>query len=176
MTLWLVAPEKTPGPSSEPTLVNSVASSNYSESEAASEAEAETLTDVPASTLRKRRTRKKSYCCNPCHEEGLCSSEEESDCPPTPVDDYFPDLSLPDKDTIDQAFAEYLEDTMAPRILPQYRGQDSACDDGSVMGSFLDSFSPYHEMSHPQCDFGKVLGRLLTEWYAVGASLLAAAG
>ncbi|KAI0347642.1 hypothetical protein BDW22DRAFT_1349674 [Trametopsis cervina] len=39
----------------------------------------------------------------------------------------------------------------------------------------VDTFSPYAEMCHPQCDFGKVLARLVTEWYAVGGCLLATA-
>ena len=39
----------------------------------------------------------------------------------------------------------------------------------------LDSFSPYRRLSHPRCDFGDVLRGLLSEWYSVGACLLATA-
>ena len=67
-------------------------------------------------------------------------------------------------------------DSCCPAILPQYSSETlEEYRPLSLMESVLDKFAPYREISDPRCDFGKVLGRLVTEWYAVGGCLLATA-
>lgn len=65
------------------------------------------------------------------------------------------------------------EDWIAPRVLPRYVDQMSLAGSFTVAETALDYFAPYKELSEASEDseFEKVLGRLLTEWYVVGASV-----
>lgn len=111
------------------------------------------------------------------------SSEDEPWMPPTPPDDYF-----------DGAFDGGSEDPCgstlqgsgamcSPCILPMHANSDqqsvySMERSVSFAASVVDSFGPYHELceAEREDDVGKVekvLGRLLTEWYVVGASVSA---
>lgn len=118
--------------------------------------------------LRKRRVRQRGYCSNPSHEDEFCSSEEP-ESPFTPTDESPGELSY-------DPFLQ-IEDFDDPlRILPQFSGDQSTSDARSSAESILARVSPYHEMMDDHCDFASVLSRLTTEWFAVGASLLATIG
>ncbi|KAI0696892.1 hypothetical protein C8T65DRAFT_663130 [Cerioporus squamosus] len=108
-------------------------------------------------------------------ESSSCSGVE-SDSPPTPQDDYFPPLY--DEGCVEEEIA------ISPSMLPRYADQISVV---SVEASLsfaeacVDRFAPYHELREAEEEGDsekgeKVLGRLLTEWYVVGASLLGLAG
>ena len=104
--------------------------------------------------------------------ESSSCSDEESDSPPTPQDEYFPPLPIYEG-------CEEEEVVISPSVLPRYADQMSVV---SVEASLsfaeacIDRFAPYHELREAEeendCDKAeKVLGRLLTEWYVVGASV-----
>lgn len=65
------------------------------------------------------------------------------------------------------------EVAISPRILPQYVGEISVADSRSTIERMVDMFAPYKELCEAteEGDIEKVLGRLLTEWYVVGASV-----
>lgn len=65
------------------------------------------------------------------------------------------------------------EYVITPRILPRHVGQISLADSRSLAVRILESFSPYKELNDANDEQGieKVLGRLLTEWYVIGASV-----
>ena len=65
------------------------------------------------------------------------------------------------------------EYVITPRILPRHVGQISLADSRSLAVRILESFSPYKELNdaNDEQDIEKVLGRLLTEWYVIGASV-----
>lgn len=146
------------------------------------------LPDSQLPTLRKRRKHRKlkPYIIDSCDEDAGSSSD--SSCPPTPPahDDYFSHSYDADQEVsyeVTEDGAKYTivrhqntHEPCVPSILPQYAA-DKPEDERelSLVEAFVDLFAPYREMSHPQCDYGKVLSRLLTEWYAIGASLLATA-
>ncbi|KAI0801529.1 hypothetical protein C8Q74DRAFT_499009 [Fomes fomentarius] len=140
--------------------------------------------------LRRRKRRKvRSYMSDDDYyddEAGYSGSScSESPAPPTPQDEYFP--PIPDDE--DSGYGGTCGDDESevvfwPRILPMQVDQMSVV---SVQASFsfaeacLDRYAPYHELREADeegdCEKAeKVLGRLLTEWYVVGASLLALAG
>ena len=104
--------------------------------------------------------------------ESSSCSDEESDSLPTPQDEYFPPLPIYEG-------CEEGEVVISPSVLPRYADQMSVV---SVEASLsfaeacIDRFAPYHELREAEeendCDKAeKVLGRLLTEWYVVGASV-----
>ena len=124
----------------------------------------------------------KPYCVDSCDEDAGSSSD--SSCPATPPSqkDFSYTYDADDGFSLDATVYEDMEcvaSPCVPSILPQYTVEISKPPEDdrqlSLTESFVDLFAPYREMSHPQCDFNKVLGRLLTEWYAIGASLLATA-
>ena len=144
----------------------------------------EVLNDFGSGVIRRRRRKEKlkPYCLDSCQEDE--GSYSDSSCPPTPPNerDYLSYSYDADADTTFDSgvfpIIEGMDDQCMPNILPQYAGEPSKPEDEyrlSLVESFVDLFSPYQEMSHPECEFNKVLARLLTEWYAIGASLLATA-
>lgn len=114
--------------------------------------------------------------------EDTDSSICEDESPPrTPRDDQFPSHlrgvhydEVHDKIPVHGEVAEEIGISSLSSVLPQY-----AVDTLSVqysLSSFewcLDRMSPYSEMNEASSeeDYEKVLGRLLTEWYVVGASV-----
>ncbi|CAL1693780.1 unnamed protein product [Somion occarium] len=146
---------------------------------------------------RRKRQKLKPYCLNTSDEEP-CSSSESSCYPPSPVDqqDSFPTIYDGEKNTsvdtlrrLDESevtfVASHSEEQwkeemveILPRVLPQYADQMSLSGSLSLAESVVDRFAPYKELCEATADsdFEKVLGKLLTEWYVVGASLLAVAG
>ncbi|KAI0370138.1 hypothetical protein BV20DRAFT_322538 [Pilatotrama ljubarskyi] len=113
------------------------------------------------------------------------SSGEEPWAPPTPPDDYFDHpYDTESEDVCGSADrGEFVEAVVSPSILPRHADQVSITSmqrSLSFAESVVDSFTPYHELreADEENDIEKaetVLGRLLTEWYVVGASLLALA-
>ncbi|TFK83225.1 hypothetical protein K466DRAFT_555406 [Polyporus arcularius HHB13444] len=103
--------------------------------------------------------------------ESSCS-DEESDPPPTPRDDYFPPI-------YEETCGEE-EAIISPSMLPRYSDQMTVVSveaSLSFVEACVDRFAPYRELHEAEdegdCDKAeKVLGRLMTEWYVVGASLL----
>lgn len=103
--------------------------------------------------------------------------------PPTPPDDYF-DRAF-DGGSEDACGSTLLgtgeEAVCSPCILPMHANSDqesvySMERSVSFAGSVVDSFGPYHELCEADREddvekVEKVLGRLLTEWYVVGASV-----
>ncbi|PSR72064.1 hypothetical protein PHLCEN_2v12045 [Hermanssonia centrifuga] len=153
------------------------------------------LPDSSISGLKKRRRRPKirGYCVGSSDEDPDVSDVSETDYslsrPPSPPHMNFPYIQDIEEDqpwdptTVDPMHHQWdtgsaCEDS-SPQImpiLPQHTGQVGENEESlSLMEVILDKFSPYREMSDPLCDSGVVLRRLLTEWYAVGASLLALA-
>ncbi|KAH8099900.1 hypothetical protein BXZ70DRAFT_1008870 [Cristinia sonorae] len=145
----------------------------------------------PQQSLRRRRKppRVKGYSINTSDEEDpLSSSSESMSCPPSPQPLYAEPLPW----SKDASFSDDFftpngsqitivrppsEDWIAPRVLPRYVDQMSLAGSLSTAETVLDWFSPYKDLSGAGDDeeFEKVMGRLLTEWYVVGASLLAIA-
>ncbi|EJF67498.1 hypothetical protein DICSQDRAFT_165322 [Dichomitus squalens LYAD-421 SS1] len=135
--------------------------------------------------LRRRRKKPKMrgfHVDSDSHAE--TSSGEESCYPKTPETEYFPPIY---EDESGLKFREEGEGEVAaifPRILPQHAGQGSvvsAQTSLSFMERCLYWISPYEELKEADAEGDcekaeKVLGRMLTEWYVVGASLLALAG
>lgn len=138
-----------------------------------------------ASGLRRRKRRKvRGYISDDdCYDDDAGysgSSCSESPAPPTPQDEYFP--PIPDDE--DSGYGGTCGDDESevvfwPRILPMQVDQMSVM---SVQASLsfaeacLDRYAPYHELREADeegdCEKAeKVLGRLLTEWYVVGASV-----
>ncbi|KAI0714531.1 hypothetical protein C8Q76DRAFT_427469 [Earliella scabrosa] len=140
--------------------------------------------DGTAGLRRRRKRRVKGFHID--SDSDACyaasSSEEEFSGPPTPQDEYFPPIQ---EECSTPACEEQVEAVVfAPRMLPVSVDQVSIV---SVQASLsfaeacIDRLGPYHELCEGEldgdCDKAeKVLGRLLTEWYIVGASLLALAG
>ncbi|KAI0687977.1 hypothetical protein BC835DRAFT_1419527 [Cytidiella melzeri] len=136
---------------------------------------------------RKRSARKaKAYCINTSDED---SYEAESDSPATPPC-YDPSEPHPPATKLEDGCDITFDDVASITFTASYDVDSSEGDWGffaprsavvpppqlmSRAELFVSAFSPYRELSHPQCDFSKVLSRLLTEWYAVGGSLLATA-
>ncbi|EIW63722.1 uncharacterized protein TRAVEDRAFT_41151 [Trametes versicolor FP-101664 SS1] len=139
--------------------------------------------------LRRRRRRTRGFHVDSASEDGIYeSSEDEPWMPPTPPDDYFDGAF--DGGSEDACGSTLLgtgeEAVCSPCILPMHANSDqesvySMERSVSFAGSVVDSFGPYHELCEADREddvekVEKVLGRLLTEWYVVGASLLALAG
>ncbi|KIP03921.1 hypothetical protein PHLGIDRAFT_110314 [Phlebiopsis gigantea 11061_1 CR5-6] len=144
----------------------------------------EVLNEFGTGVIRRRRRKEKlkPYYLDSCEDDE--GSYSESSCPPTPPyqQDYLSYSYDADADTTFDSsvfpIIEGMDDQCMPNILPQYAGEPSKAEEESQLSlveSFVDLFAPYREMSHPECEFNKVLARLLTEWYAIGASLLATA-
>jgi hypothetical protein len=142
---------------------------------------------APGLRQRHKRPKKKPYFLDSA-DEAAWSSGVESSCPATPIaaqDDYFTmpyDADAEMSFEIGECMSKCADDDESAKchssILPQYAGQPAEGADGnrlSLMESVLDWVAPYCEMTRPDCNFDTVLARLLTEWYAVGASLLAVA-
>lgn len=187
------------GPSRSNTLVSSAP---VSEDEAEFPVDVPTISVESPPGLRKRRSRKSGkkkddfqpYWVNTSDEDRhhYSSSEDDNDvsdfeAPRTPRD--YEEIPLLDDATFDEIASITFGSTFTPSTtcldIAEAEPEDWAREHVvpliitqrlSRTELILDSFSPYRELSHPQCDFAKILGRLLTEWYAVGASLLAEAG
>lgn len=143
------------------------------------------LPGTGSSGLRKRRKRSKfkPYSLD-SDDEIEASSSSGSSRPATPPlqEDCYSHSYDADADTsLEAIYQEHMWggedlDSCCPAILPQYSSETlEEYRPLSLMESVLDKFAPYREISDPRCDFGKVLGRLVTEWYAVGGCLLATA-
>lgn len=65
------------------------------------------------------------------------------------------------------------EDSIMPSILPRHVGEMGVPESLSTVERMVDVFAPYKELSEATDEgaIDKVLGRLLTEWYVVGASV-----
>ncbi|KAI0749014.1 hypothetical protein BC629DRAFT_1598971 [Irpex lacteus] len=156
-------------------------------------------------TRRKRKEQTRAYHVHTTDEESSFGSdeEEEEECPPTPPPACEPHTAVAKRDDEDEFDVDVDEIynitfTSSPSFpsLPSHPSPSSPTSPTSPsyldvchphtspcpppqpftrLELILDSFSPYRELSHPQCDFGRVLVRLLGEWYAVGAWLLGVA-
>jgi len=94
------------------------------------------------------------------------------DCPPLEIIWDKEDATLCEDGSVTVVLPEQ-DDWIAARVLPQYMDQVSLAGSMSVVGTVLDTFAPYGEMNEASENeqFEKILGRLLTEWYVVGASV-----
>lgn len=124
--------------------------------------------------LRRRRRRIKGYSLDSDAEDGNSSSSDShmaqnANYPPTPEPYEYPYVGFDEVES-PQCTASSLG---TPTPLPRYA--ERAVEDGSLSlaEAIVDSFAPYRELRHAEleADFDKVLGRLLTEWYVVGASV-----
>ncbi|KAI0077437.1 hypothetical protein K474DRAFT_1707316 [Panus rudis PR-1116 ss-1] len=142
-------------------------------------------------TLRRRRKSKpklKPYSLD-SDEEACSSSSSSSAYPPSPSSNAWQDFThnihihegFDDDDSqltlVASPRQKEEEGYFAPRILPMSTGQGCADDRLSFGEAFLDRFAPYRELKYADspADYERILGKLLTEWYVVGASLLAIA-
>ncbi|GBE77175.1 hypothetical protein SCP_0100470 [Sparassis crispa] len=136
--------------------------------------------DVGNQLRRRRRRRIQGYRIG--SDDDPCTSVScESSGPSTPHEEYFP--SFREDDSFEDNSFEFNDSKesggwFSSMMLPRYVDQISMQTPLSLAESILDIFTPYRELQEAtlECDFEKVLGRLLTEWYVVGASLLALAG
>ncbi|KAM5538370.1 hypothetical protein V8D89_007972 [Ganoderma adspersum] len=145
--------------------------------------------------LRRRRRHKKPkvrgfHVDSDSHAETESSSGEESSCyPATPEDEHFPTIYEDEpgfKFRNEYGEDEYGEEGVmfSPSVLPVHTervGVAGVSASGSFAERCLYWISPYEEIREAaedgDCEKAeKVLARLLTEWYVVGASLLALAG
>ncbi|EKM61763.1 uncharacterized protein PHACADRAFT_248598 [Phanerochaete carnosa HHB-10118-sp] len=140
------------------------------------------LPDTSASGLKKRRkrTKLKPYSLD-SDDEASCYSSSESSRPATPPPhqeqyySYYAETGLETEYQAEMTFGDDL-DSYCPAILPQHIGESPEEQRPlSLIKLMVDMFAPFREMSGPGCDFASVLGRLTTEWYAVGGCLLAMA-
>ncbi|KAI0756048.1 hypothetical protein C8Q80DRAFT_1126102 [Daedaleopsis nitida] len=127
-----------------------------------------------SSEMKRRKTKKKNKL-QPFR------IDSDSDAPaPTPRDEEF----LP---TVEECAYEPNPEELilcAPSLLPTHSGEVTETTEGVppyilLAEAFVDHFAPCHELREAEKSVEnaeKVLGRLLTEWYVVGASLLALAG
>ncbi|OSX66820.1 hypothetical protein POSPLADRAFT_1072046 [Postia placenta MAD-698-R-SB12] len=141
--------------------------------------EAEQTACADGHQLRRRRRRIKGYSLDSEAEDGNSSSSDShisqhANYPPTPEPYEYSHVGFDEVES-PQCTASSLG---TPTPLPRYA--ERAVEDVtlSFAEAVVDSFAPYRELRHAEleADFDKVLGRLLTEWYVVGASLLAIAG
>lgn len=129
------------------------------------------------SSHQLRRRRVKGYVLNSDDEAG--PSSRESSCPPTPRDNYFPTLEDVHKqekfeeDAICVEQSEGVWSLSAPMSLPRYVDQISVQNTLSLAETIADMLGPYRDLQEAtlDSDYEKILGRLLTEWYVVGASV-----
>ncbi|KAL6303935.1 hypothetical protein BKA93DRAFT_826150 [Sparassis latifolia] len=131
--------------------------------------------DVGNQLRRRRRRRIQGYRIG--SDDDPCTSVScESSGPSTPHEEYFP--SFREDDSFEFNDSKENGGWFSSMMLPRYVDQISMQTPLSLAESILDIFTPYRELQEAtlECDFEKVLGRLLTEWYVVGASLLALAG
>ncbi|PCH34472.1 hypothetical protein WOLCODRAFT_135730 [Wolfiporia cocos MD-104 SS10] len=129
----------------------------------------------------RRRKRIKGYCIDSGDELG--DSTASDSYPPTPRDEHFPPFRIDDEsesgeDKMAEPSSSSLGGWLSAMSLPLHVDQISVHGSLSLAESIVDSFAPYRELQEAtlDADYDKVLGRLLTEWYVVGASLLALAG
>ncbi|KAL7284924.1 hypothetical protein ACG7TL_000012 [Trametes sanguinea] len=135
-----------------------------------------------------RRRRKKLTGFHVDSETDQCESDSSGEWPPTPAEDYF---SISYKDEQDTACPPLIlegepeEATISPCVLPLHGANEdnvaSTRHPLSIAESIVGSLTPYQELREADQDKDldkaeKVQGKLLTEWYVVGASLLALAG
>ncbi|KAI0640328.1 hypothetical protein C8Q77DRAFT_1086012 [Trametes polyzona] len=135
------------------------------------------------SGLRRRRRKARGFRID-SESEGhpSDSSGDESWMPPTPPDDYFDGAyDGGSEGACACAGEEAMEEAVvSPCILPVHSLQEGAITVSpslSVAESMLDTFAPYHDLreADEENDVEKaerILERLRTEWYVVGASLL----
>ncbi len=133
--------------------------------------------------LRRRRRRTRGFHVDSASEDGMYeSSEDEPWMPPTPPDDYFDGVF--DGGSEDACGSTLLgageEAICSPCILPMHGGDQESVYSMerslSFAESVVDSFGPYRDLCEADAESDvekaeKVLGRLLTEWYVVGASV-----
>ncbi|KAI0094165.1 hypothetical protein BDY19DRAFT_988042 [Irpex rosettiformis] len=153
--------------------------------------------ETAENTLRRRRKRKspklKPYCVGTTDEE-TDEGDSESDCPPSTPDHDEPHhhhhhFSIVDGEeeggsiTLDEisritftTLCNNEEDDGWEDVCISHRSAIVPPPQHMSRAELiLDTFSPYRELSHPRCDFSKLLTRLLSEWYAIGGCLLATA-
>ncbi len=136
--------------------------------------------------MRRRRKRPKfrGYSINTSDDEPCPSSAETSSFPPSPDSQTVflpnsyetnPDIYLKPDEGADITMITIVdaEDLIMPSILPRHVGEMGIPDSLSTVERMVDVFAPYKELSEAtdEGDIEKVLGRLLTEWYVVGASV-----
>ncbi|KAH9854503.1 hypothetical protein C2E23DRAFT_884079 [Lenzites betulinus] len=174
--------------SSKGLIMSSTAEESASEAPWEQPPEPETLSGPPG--LRRRRRKTRGFCVDSASEGPLSeSSDEDPWLPPlpTPPDDYFGTYDEKDWELNAWRFTgneDCEEAVVSPSVLPMHSEQASVyCMPPtlSLAESFVDTFGPYHELREADEEDDvekaeKILGRLLTEWYVVGASLLALAG
>ncbi|THH22405.1 hypothetical protein EUX98_g8200 [Antrodiella citrinella] len=176
--------------SSSVTAVDSPATSVHTDDEDASDSEAGDYFPImkdaskrPTTLRRRKKPRVKGYCINTSDEEVLSSLESLSSCLPSPTDvppyqsfdiEWDKDECADVEPTIVLAPSE---SWLAPRVLPRYIDQVSLAGGMNVAERVLDWVGPYKEMRDAEEEEAveKIMGRLLTEWYVVGGSLLAVA-
>ena len=165
---------------SAPTYRGRAASKTFEEMPSAKESEPLVL-DSPSGLRRRKRRKIRGYMSSDDDCDDACCSEssaDESAAPRTPQDEYFP--PIPDEDSgYGGGCGDDDSTVFFARILPMQVDQASIV---SVQASLsfaeacVDRFAPYHELREADeegdCEKAeKVLGRLLTEWYVVGASV-----
>ncbi|KAI0829114.1 hypothetical protein BC628DRAFT_1409086 [Trametes gibbosa] len=170
--------------SSKEPIVSSAAEDLTSEAPYGRSPEPEVLAGPSGLRRRKRRTR--GFRVDSASEGDMSdSSVEEPWMPPTPPDDYIGAYERGSEDACGYPEQEESECVVtSPCLLPMHSEQAtiySMRPTLSLAESFVDSFGPYHELREADEEDDvekaeKILGRLLTEWYVVGASLLALAG
>ncbi|OBZ66030.1 hypothetical protein A0H81_14009 [Grifola frondosa] len=106
------------------------------------------------------------------------SSSDESSGLPTPRDSYFPHLPAIHAAEGEGEGTGWFSTSSLPLYVDHISDRLSVHNTVSFAERILDIFSPYRELQQASldCDYEKILARLLTEWYVVGASLLALAG
>ncbi|TCD59964.1 hypothetical protein EIP91_011005 [Steccherinum ochraceum] len=145
-----------------------------------------TKPEDPSHTIRRRKKKPKirGYTVNTDDEDdhgALLSSPESLSYPPSPTHSPSFDI-IWDKDEV--TFTDGVgvvlspsEDWIAPRVLPRFIDQVSLAGSMSLSAAetLLDWIAPYRELTQAEEDqeYEKVLGKMLTEWYVVGGSLLA---
>ncbi|KAI8980628.1 hypothetical protein BD414DRAFT_420338, partial [Trametes punicea] len=134
-----------------------------------------------ASGLRRRRKKIKPFRLD--SDGDGCESESSYEGPWTPTFSEA-DIHHPKESLYDDVAHDTGEETCSPCVIPLHNDGASVVSMQNTLSfaeSIVDRFTPYHELCEADLDNDvekaeKVLGRLLTEWYVVGASLLALAG
>ncbi|KAI0328437.1 hypothetical protein GY45DRAFT_1326295 [Cubamyces sp. BRFM 1775] len=143
---------------------------------------------LPGETgLRRRRRRPRGFHVDSDSDAHMSESSDEGPWPPTPPNEEFPTIYEDDDGSLCglPAIDGGIDDAViSPCVIPMHAGVNggaSARVPLSLPGSVVNVFAPYQELREADQDNDvdkaeKVLNRLLTEWYVVGASLLALAG
>ncbi|KAI0658266.1 hypothetical protein C8Q70DRAFT_994149 [Cubamyces menziesii] len=143
---------------------------------------------LPGTTgLRRRRRRPRGFHVDSDSDAYISESSDDGPWPPTPPNEEFPTIyedvedgpcGLPTFDGQSDVAV------ISPCVIPMHSGGNGGASSRESLplpGSVVNVFAPYQELCEADQDNDidkaeKVLNRLLTEWYVVGASLLALAG